>query len=372
MIGAVTSDRHHLHPTGGQAKTGENTRDEMAELTRATDRKLLVPLRQILTTLFSEDDLRTLCFDLGIDYDVLPGEGKASKAVEMLISLERHNHLSDLIEVGKQLRPDIAWLAISTVPHEGSAPLENISAEQSESQAAENTQTRRQILHILYEASKSSAVRQVTFNTLVERLGIAPEAVKFHLDYLHKKKWVLLDQKALGAQIFRYCEITLKGIDLVEEPSEFNRELPVIVQHVHQYGDTITVGNITDSTGIAIGRGHHINITRGISAQDLQKLFDDIKIQTTASIPGAHRGNEVDQILIAVQEAIWEAEGQVTQGNSPDEIYLRRQLKELGRITPDILLVVAATLANPLAGLSQAVQKIVQKVADEASKPSSM
>jgi len=71
--------------------------------------KVLTELRQILDARFDAGELRTLCFDLGVDYDDLPGEGKSDKARELVAYLERHGRLSELIRTGKQLRPDIAW-----------------------------------------------------------------------------------------------------------------------------------------------------------------------------------------------------------------------------------------------------------------------
>jgi len=69
----------------------------------------LTELHQILIERFSEDELRTLSFRLGVDYDVLPGEGKVGKARELIIYLERRDVLTRLLEVGEQLRPDISW-----------------------------------------------------------------------------------------------------------------------------------------------------------------------------------------------------------------------------------------------------------------------
>ena len=50
---------------------------------RSPDRNLLVQLREFLTEYFNEEELRTVCFDLGIDYDNLGGEGKGGKAREL-------------------------------------------------------------------------------------------------------------------------------------------------------------------------------------------------------------------------------------------------------------------------------------------------
>jgi tetratricopeptide (TPR) repeat protein len=69
----------------------------------------LVLLRQILTDRFDEEELRTLCFDLGVDYDNLPGRGKAAKARELAAYFERRKQIPECVEVGKQLRPDILW-----------------------------------------------------------------------------------------------------------------------------------------------------------------------------------------------------------------------------------------------------------------------
>lgn len=77
----------------------------------------LVNLRRILTERFDESELRTLCFDLGIEYENLPGLGKADKARELVAYSERHDHISDLVRVGKKQRPDIPWAeTLETTP----------------------------------------------------------------------------------------------------------------------------------------------------------------------------------------------------------------------------------------------------------------
>jgi hypothetical protein len=66
-------------------------------------------LRELLTNHFDDEELRTLCFDLGIDYDDLRGEGKASKARELVTYLERRGRIDDLVEIGKRVRPRLEW-----------------------------------------------------------------------------------------------------------------------------------------------------------------------------------------------------------------------------------------------------------------------
>jgi hypothetical protein len=75
----------------------------------ALEQERLVELRKILDKHFSEDELRTLCFDLKVTYDDLPSEQKSGKARELVAYLERHNRIADLIEVGKKQRPNLPW-----------------------------------------------------------------------------------------------------------------------------------------------------------------------------------------------------------------------------------------------------------------------
>jgi hypothetical protein len=46
-------------------------------------------LRQIIAEHYSLEELRTLCFDLGVNYDELGGEGLSAKARELLAYLDR-------------------------------------------------------------------------------------------------------------------------------------------------------------------------------------------------------------------------------------------------------------------------------------------
>jgi uncharacterized protein (TIGR00725 family) len=66
-------------------------------------------LLKVLTDRFSLEELRTLCFALGIDYDELPGDGKSGKGIGLILYLERRKEIAQLVEIGKQLRPDISW-----------------------------------------------------------------------------------------------------------------------------------------------------------------------------------------------------------------------------------------------------------------------
>jgi hypothetical protein len=73
----------------------------------------LLRLRRTLNRCFDENELRDLCFDLGVDYQDLPGEGKGAKVRELIAHLERRGRLPKLVEMGRELRPDVSWEDIS-------------------------------------------------------------------------------------------------------------------------------------------------------------------------------------------------------------------------------------------------------------------
>jgi hypothetical protein len=95
-INEFTGRKTQYHP--------ERTPDEVD-----SDSERLVELRQILVEHFSEEDLRTLCFDLGVEYTDLGGEGRASNARELIAYLERRGRVGELVRAVKQRRSKVSW-----------------------------------------------------------------------------------------------------------------------------------------------------------------------------------------------------------------------------------------------------------------------
>jgi len=69
----------------------------------------LSPLRQVLAAQLTADDLNTLCFDLGLDYDALPAQEQGHKARELLKRIVQENRVYELVNAGKSIRPDVTW-----------------------------------------------------------------------------------------------------------------------------------------------------------------------------------------------------------------------------------------------------------------------
>ncbi|NIV98293.1 hypothetical protein GWN26_03735 [Candidatus Saccharibacteria bacterium] len=58
---------------------------------------------------FSEEELRSLCFDLGIDYEELGGRSKSVKVLELIGFMQRRARLDELVFLARELRPDASW-----------------------------------------------------------------------------------------------------------------------------------------------------------------------------------------------------------------------------------------------------------------------
>jgi hypothetical protein len=64
-------------------------------------------LRDVLSSRFDFEELRTFCFDMNVDFDSLPGEGKAAKARELVAYMQRRGRLPELVAAIRRTRPDI-------------------------------------------------------------------------------------------------------------------------------------------------------------------------------------------------------------------------------------------------------------------------
>jgi hypothetical protein len=68
-----------------------------------------VQLRRVLAGHFDEGELRTLCFDLGLEYDAIPGRDTAEKARELVAAMRRRNRLAELVDAVRRERAGLPW-----------------------------------------------------------------------------------------------------------------------------------------------------------------------------------------------------------------------------------------------------------------------
>jgi hypothetical protein len=62
-----------------------------------------VELVKFIRDKFNDSELRDLCFELHLDYESLPGEGKAARARELVSFCERRDRLPELERTARQM-----------------------------------------------------------------------------------------------------------------------------------------------------------------------------------------------------------------------------------------------------------------------------
>jgi ribosomal protein L40E len=93
-----------------------------------------------LYSYLSEDDLRTLCFNLDLEYESLSGSGTSSKARELILYYRRRKKTPVLLAQSRRDRPDVHWPADPPEEMNGRTPADNgMVAPQP---AVENNQSR--------------------------------------------------------------------------------------------------------------------------------------------------------------------------------------------------------------------------------------
>ena len=104
-----------------KAKLQETTSSQVSDTSsrRGTKPVNLPELRKQITSCFDREELRTLCFDLYVDYDSLTAEGKEGKARELVSYFDRRGRISELIIKVSELRPDVSLNSIFHDPFFG-------------------------------------------------------------------------------------------------------------------------------------------------------------------------------------------------------------------------------------------------------------
>ncbi|MQS69476.1 MULTISPECIES: hypothetical protein [Escherichia] len=69
----------------------------------------LTRLRDCLVLHFNLSEIQTACFDLGIEYDSIPGDSLDDKARELVRFMSRSGRLEGLIKYCHTMRPNAVW-----------------------------------------------------------------------------------------------------------------------------------------------------------------------------------------------------------------------------------------------------------------------
>lgn len=72
----------------------------------------IVRLHKLIDKHFNEQELKTLCFYLRVDYDTLPDVGKRAKARELIQKCAREDKLDMLLKECQGLNPNADWPSV--------------------------------------------------------------------------------------------------------------------------------------------------------------------------------------------------------------------------------------------------------------------
>jgi hypothetical protein len=106
----------------------------------------LSELRRGIADVFTIEELKNLCADLGVNYENLGGEGLEAKARELITYLEHRNRLPELIAYCISARPDHTW------PQAGGTGA-------SAAQVAANAKVQGRVTILFLAADPSNAAR---------------------------------------------------------------------------------------------------------------------------------------------------------------------------------------------------------------------
>jgi len=125
---------------------------------------------------------------------------------------------------------------------------------------------------------------------------------------------------------------------------------------VVEAGGSVVGGDVTVKQGAFVGRD---KIDIRSSSTEVQALFQPIywAIDERPNTPPSDKAD--------LKAEVKEVETEAGKGEKADENFLSRRLRNIGRMAPDILEVVMATLKNPAAGLGLVASKVAKK-AEEA------
>ena len=114
MIAGLTkrgfiSTLHTSNAGDGQGGPGVGEAVQPAQAESTLSPEHLAKLRQNLAEHFSIDELRTLCFDMGIKHENLPADTLDGMARELVSYCERACRIPELVAQCRKLRPNVAW-----------------------------------------------------------------------------------------------------------------------------------------------------------------------------------------------------------------------------------------------------------------------
>jgi nucleoside phosphorylase len=167
-------------------------------------------LRQLLTLHFNTGELQNLCFDLNIDYENLPGQGKGDKARELIAYAQRHGRLASVISQARRLRPNADWQSVAQTLASNPAKSASSGTEQA-ARAAGNTAVEQQADFVIITALEEE--REAMLSKLPGHQRLNPSTADIRTYYLASVPAMLADGAAID---YRVAVTSLLGMGRVQ------------------------------------------------------------------------------------------------------------------------------------------------------------
>ncbi len=176
---------------------------------KAADSELRSALRKILITKHDEEELKTYCFDLGVEYASLRGDTKPARARELIIYLNNRDRIADLVGLGREARPDIVW---PDVPESTQATQFSLHADSSEHLTGEYER----------KAEKGSQRTEGAASFSIHTLSSRRRRILSKMDRTVGKLKTYVDRYYLAVNAHRLSTILSEQIDLLDslKPAE--------------------------------------------------------------------------------------------------------------------------------------------------------
>jgi hypothetical protein len=135
-------------------------------------------------------------------------------------------------------------------------------------------------------------------------------------------------------------------------------------RHVHGDqvgGDKITVGDISSSSGVAIGRGATTTVTNYQRGEDVEALAAAFAhLHQTVSESAATAAQKA-----IAQQALEKLDQEARKGEAADEAEVQQWFQVLTTMLPDIAEVAVDTFLNPIKGVSTVFRKIAARAREQ-------
>jgi cell division septum initiation protein DivIVA len=174
---------------------------------------------------------------------------------------------------------------------------------------------------------------------------------------------LLLEIEDIEAQLGP-LQTELAGLTDTDEPATFHQTTGGTMSYaekpkeggriINTGGGAYIEGSINTGGGDFVGRDQLKS--GGLNVAEVKQLFDQIyaRIET--------RPNTTPEDKADLKSEVQEVQAEAMKGDQADESFLSRRLRHIQRMAPDILAVITAALANPVAGFSAVVTKVAQRL----------